>query len=329
MANTKIQWCDSVWNPTTGCSKVSEGCRNCYAERLWPRLKAMGNAAYRDRNFNDVACHPERLEQPLEWKKPRRIFVNSMSDLFHEDVPFEFVDRVMNAAYTAKQHVYLVLTKRPERMKLYFESCRERGLPVVFWMQHGLNLWLGVSVENQATADERIPLLLQTPAVVRFISAEPLLGPINLTRLCDDKAYTIDSINGIMRSNDPISLNPESPLQMNKLDWVITGGESGPKARPAHPDWVRSLRDQCQAANIPFFFKQWGEFAQCDYEGKDYGARYIDSQCIDGELWDLDKCDEKGNLYSTGDNLICPKCKGLGYIRVGKKKAGRILDGRT
>lgn len=185
------------------------------------------------------------------------------------------------------------------------------------------NLWLGVSVENQVTDDKRIPLLLQTPAEVRFVSCEPLLGPVDLqSDILGDTLCRCDGCMDYAKENT-------NRWQAQRIDWVIAGGETGLGARPMHPYWVRSLRDQCQAANVPFFFKSWGEFVRCDYEGKDYGAPYIDSQCIDGELWDLDKCDENVNLYSTGDNLTCPKCKGMEYVRIGKKKSGRILDGRV
>lgn len=283
MSKTSIEWATMVWNPTTGCSKVSEGCRNCYAERLWPRVRAMGNPAYWDRNFNDVACHYDRLDQPLKWKKPQRIFVNSMSDLFHEDVPFEFIKAVWAVMITNRQHTYMILTKRPKRMLEFFEWNEKQDWRVeTTWG----NIWLGVSVENQATADERIPFLLKTPVKVKFISAEPLLGPISLAGFdgevyrgwLDSVAWTVD------------------------ISWVIVGGESGPKARPMHPDWVRSLRDQCQAANVFFFFKQWGEWGwfQGGHPNVKLPSTFVDSESF--KAW---------------------------MVRVGKQKAGRELDGRT
>lgn len=254
-----IVWTNATWNPVTGCSKVSQGCKNCYAERDWGRLTHL--PAYAGRQFTDVACHAERLDQPLRWAKPRMIFVNSMSDLFHPDVPEEFIDRMFAVMALAKQHAFQVLTKRPERMSKYLTTNNRQS----FWAhaanEIGLksnvpdhrfpgqkrssvctdetpnplpNVWLGISVEDQAAADERIPLLLQTPAAVRWISAEPLLGPVDLR-----KAFMPDG---------------ERPV----LDWVVVGGESGPNARPMHPDWARALREQCQRAGVPFFFKQTG-----------------------------------------------------------------------
>ncbi|MCO1599844.1 DUF5131 family protein [Desulfosporosinus nitroreducens] len=290
MAESKIEWTDAVWNPVTGCSKVSAGCAHCYAERLWPRLRAMGNPAYKDRSFNDVACHPERLEQPLGWRKPRRIFVNSMSDLFHQDVPLSFLSEVFDVMRLAKQHTFMILTKRPEGLKwlrLNGPIYDDKPLP---------NVWLGVSVENQAAADERIPLLLQTPAAVRFISAEPLLGPVDLQS--DILGDTLCRCGGCM---DFAKDNPND-WGAQRIDWVIVGGESGPGARPVHPDWVRNLRDQCHGSKVPFFFKQWGEWGW--YQGGHHSMKYP------GTFVD----DERFKAW---------------MVRVGKKKAGRELDGQT
>lgn len=235
---TKIEWTDEVWNPVTGCTKVSQGCKNCYAERIAERF-------WGDRKFTDVQCHEDRLEIPLHWKKPRKIFVNSMSDLFHPAVPFDFVDEVFAAIWKADQHTYQILTKRPERMHDYFK----RGN----WMlDYPLsNVWLGVSCEDQKAADERIPWLLKTPAAVRFVSYEPALGPVDFETYIEQGEY-------------------EEP----PLDWIIAGGESGPGARPAHPDWFRSVRDQCVEAGVPFFFKQWG--------GVDKNAA---GRLLDGREW--------------------------------------------
>lgn len=231
-ANSSIEWTDATWNSVTGCSKVSQGCKHCYAERIF-------NRPYPGRDFTDVRTHPDRLEWPLKWRgskqaksegRPSRIFVNSMSDLFHEKVPDEFIDKVFAVMAMAKQHTFQVLTKRPERMRAFLRNPywgRSAALP---------NVWLGVSVEDQPTADKRIPILLQTPAAIRFVSYEPAIGPV------DFEQYT-----GYRRMRD-----------FKELDWVIAGGESGPHARPSHPDWFRSVRDQCQAAGIPFLFKQWG-----------------------------------------------------------------------
>jgi protein gp37 len=269
-----IEWTESTWNPVTGCTKVSQGCKHCYAKhQAWPRLKASPQTVYFGREFEDVQCHPQRLDQPLRWTKPRRIFVNSMSDLFHEAVPESFIDSVWAVMALAPHHTYQILTKRPERMRNYlthperyqrvlraadpFRQMRPKlgGIGIsdpaspAWWRQ----VWLGVSVEDQATADERIPLLLDTPAAVRWISAEPLLGPIRLRR-----PDFSDGPPGGPLGHGPGWIGPDdgSAARGPTLDWVVVGGESGPGARPCHPDWARSLRDQCQAAAVPFFFKQ-------------------------------------------------------------------------
>ena len=259
--HTHIEWTDATWNPITGCSVVSAGCKHCYAMRLaGTRLRHHPSRAGLTRPTivgpvwtGDVRFNEDWLDQPLRWKKPRRIFVCAHGDLFHEAVPDAWIDRVFAVMALAPQHTFQVLTKRPERMKAWVRN--ERSLDVV--LQHwknrkaGQHTWplpnvhLGVSAENQATADERIPLLLQTPAAVRFISAEPLLGPLNLRLFLP---FATRGRGGPAR-------------EKGGLDWVIAGGESGPGARPSHPDWFRSLRDQCQAADVPFFFKQWGEWA--------------------------------------------------------------------
>ncbi len=255
---TGISWTSATWNPVTGCAKVTQGCKHCYAERDWARLAHL--PAYEGRAFTDVTCHPERLDQPLRWSKPRMIFVNSMSDLFHEDVPDEFIDQVFAVMALAQDHTFQVLTKRPERMLAYLTERAAGGRHV--WragqqikMPGGRekpapgwplpNVWLGVSVENQAAADERIPLLLQTPAAVRWVSCEPLLGSVDLREV-------------VMPDGDTLGTYLHNDGEQAGLDWVVVGGESGPKARPMHPDWARRLRDQCEDARVPFFFKQTG-----------------------------------------------------------------------
>ena len=271
MGDTTIQWTDKTWNPVTGCTKVSAGCANCYAERLFPR------AYGKDRKFTDVQFHPERLDQPLRWRKPRRVFVNSMSDLFHENVADYSVDLVFAAMAAASWHTFQVLTKRAERMRDYCTSAATVGRIVeilayleanvkgvggfkAFHKNDGLtgvsfnNIWLGVSVEDQKTADERIPLLLATPAAVRWVSAEPLLGPINF-----------DSTHG----SDPCSSNFLSGIEGERiydgekcaLDWVVVGGESGPrKVRGFNLEWARSVIGQCKEAGVPVFVKQLGRY---------------------------------------------------------------------
>lgn len=290
VANSKIEWTESTWSPVTGCTKVSQGCKNCYAERMWKRLSAP-NMPYEGRAFTDVQCHHNRLDKPLRWKKPRRVFVNSMSDLFHEDVPDSFIDQVFAVMALARQHTFQVLTKRPARMHEYMtantgnfetghamgriahlvESMRDDddvigpmpwGRPGERWwpLPH---VWLGVSIEDQATADERIPLLLQTPAAVRWISAEPLLGPVdfNLDALwcedcsyCEDEGFTEPDTGAFVCSRCDSSGKSDDVL----IDWVVVGGESGPKARPMALGWAKDIVRQCQTASVPVFVKQMG-----------------------------------------------------------------------
>jgi protein gp37 len=208
-----IEWTESTWNPVTGCTKVSPGCKHCYAERMAERLQAMGQANYR--NGFALTLQPQMLELPLQWKKPQTIFVNSMSDLFHDEVPLAYIQRVFEVMARASWHRFQVLTKRAERL------AEVSG--VVDWPD---NVWMGVSVENADYVD-RIECLRRTGARVKFLSLEPLLGPL-------------------------------ARLDLSGIDWVIVGGESGPGARPMDPAWVTDIRDQCRCAGVAFFFKQWG-----------------------------------------------------------------------
>lgn len=345
--SSKISWTDATWNPLAGCSPVSEGCRNCYAAREAIRLAGNPNRKVADAYGGTVEMRGagssrravftgrvnllhDRLDQPLRWKRARRIFVNSMSDLFHECVPYEFIDAVFAVMALAPQHVFQVLTKRTQRMAEYlgdgsgpdtvrwsgpvgtYERIRgaggdfqDRPLRVAWPLP---NVWLGTSVENQASADERIPHLLRTPAAVRWVSCEPLLGAVDLRNLPFGEPGTSGYRPRIL---DALTAGSGSDTPWH-LDWVVVGGESGPKARPMHPDWVRSLRDQCQAAAVPFHFKQWGEWApfvcngplpeHCSYVGRDGTMRTGDAE-----------------------DLLSDQCMG----RVGKKAAGRELDGRV
>lgn len=216
---TAIEWTNATWNPVTGCTKISAGCDNCYAERFSERFRGVVDHPF-EMGF-DLTLRPARLEQPLRWRQPRMIFVNSMSDLFHKLVPFDFVDRVFDTMEAADWHTFQVLTKRSSRMRDYIiRRYGNKGSP-----EH---IWLGVSVED-GTKLSRIRHLAQAPIPVRFLSVEPLIGPIG-----------------------------EIPL--TGMGWVIVGGESGPRARPMEEQWVRDIRDQCTAARVPFFFKQWGGF---------------------------------------------------------------------
>lgn len=275
---TKIEWTDETWSPITGCTPISEGCQNCYAKRMATRLK--GRYGYDKDNPFKVTLHPDRLDQPLKWKKPRMIFVCSMGDLFHEDVPDEWILRVFNTIRKCSPgvgdypvHTFLILTKRPERMRnviMRMRFNRDKN-PMMYLDKEGdltgypmgqriKNVWLGVTAENQQRADARIPILLQTPAAVRFVSVEPMLGPVDLNRwlrpscsLCKG-SMSIDASPYSGGKPCPRCIDDQG-CDPDRLHWVICGGESGPDARPMHPDWVRSLRDQCKEAEVPFFLK--------------------------------------------------------------------------
>lgn len=392
MGDSSIEWTDKTWQVTAGCTKVSPGCKHCYAETMAGRLAAMavadeekgrnpgrkapyklvvhnkpgrGRGGYGPKSGwnNKVVTLPHNLTIPLGWKNPSMIFVNSESDLFHEDVPFEFIDKVCAVMALCPQHKFQMLTKRVERMAQYFDRFTgqefdgtvgnpptprfsaeymasrhyriDQQIAELAWeafpversrtAAHRLldakldwklplpNVWLGTSVENQEQADERIPHLLQCPAAVRFLSCEPLLGPVNLTQIggtaclasagacCGDRPW-LDSLRGIQGCRRAGAYGFPLRNQMPRgIDWVIVGGESGPGARPMHPDWARSIRDQCQAAGVAFFFKQWGEHAP-------FAALPADTK-IRGHTWD------NGGSFTS-------------VARVGKKAAGRLLDGR-
>ncbi len=216
-----IEWTDATWNPVTGCSKVSPGCAHCYAERLTARFSRTALPWTPSNAPANVALHPERLRIPLSWRQPRMVFVNSMSDLFHELVPDEFIDRVFQTMREAERHTFQILTKRPELMRQWFDG------PGSYWGREPLpNVWLGTSIENDRWVS-RADALRRTPAAIRFISAEPLLGPL-------------------------------PSLSLDNIDWLIVGGESGPVHRTMEPDWVRELRRRSAEAHVAFFFKQWG-----------------------------------------------------------------------
>jgi len=229
-SNSSIEWTESTWNPVTGCTKISPGCKHCYAERMAKRLKAMGQPNYA--NGFALTLQPHMLELPLKWKKPQTIFVNSMSDLFHKNVPLDYIQRVFDVMSRAHWHRFQVLTKRGDRLEQVADS--------LIWAP---NIWMGVSVESEKYLS-RIDNLRSTDAAIKFLSLEPLLGPL------DD-------------------------LNLIGIDWVIVGGESGFGARPMLIDWVKRIRTQCEAANVPFFFKQWG-----GVQKKKAG------RLLDGQTWD-------------------------------------------
>lgn len=332
--NSAIEWTNRTWNFLKGCTWESSGCDNCYAAPMTYRLEAMAwadieagrdpgkkahyiglarkNNAGRIHFTGKVFIDREASSEPLYWKKPQRVFVNSMSDLFHPDVPFEIIDQAFAMMWACSHHTFQILTKRPARMLEWYRQSRVMGMPFP-------NVWLGVSVENQAAADERIPLLLQVPAAVRFLSCEPLLGPLNLS-------------DWIWGNRCPSSQCGDSTwdhycqLGEQRLHWIIVGGESGHNARPMHPDWARSLRDQCHAAGVAYFFKQWGEwlpFGQvqsneqreaCSKATMRGDQTYFGARVVAGP---------QGPMTGT-----TPGIRPVGIHRVGKHAAGRLLDGR-
>ena len=265
MADSNIEWTDKVWNPVRGCSIVSPGCHSCYAMKTAHRFNGPGQpyegltklANGKPVWTGEVRCIPEKLSEPLSWKKPQRVFVNSMSDLFHENVPGEFIQKVwltMQRAHRERGHVFQVLTKRPQRMLEFLTEPPPNGIQ---WYAATGNvpclepgIWLGVSVEDQARADERIPHVLRTPAAVRFLSVEPMLGPVDL---------------GLM----DMFVDLDDGTQTPGIGWVIVGGESGPNARPCAVSWIRSIVEQCKASGVPCFVKQMGSKP---YEDADDGT---------------------------------------------------------
>ena len=302
MSATKIEWADAVHNPVSGCTPVSAGCANCYARRMAQRLR--GRAGYPADDPFKVTLHPDKLDEPLHWRKPRRVFVCSMSDLFHDDVPALFIGNVLARCALATQHTFMVLTKRPERMKLIVEHMRydeegfqddiageldDAGLSVN-WDGDLSNVWLGVSISNQPDADRWLPFLLQTPAAVRFVSYEPALEMVDFDHIKfpQDRTIPMSSLYGGRSTDTPWHLN-----------WIVLGGENGPGARPMHPEIPRSVRDQCAAADVPFFFKGWGKHKPV--------ARAPGSEIMD---------------------IMHPDPDRQWFANVGKKAAGCLLDGR-
>lgn len=290
---SKIEWTEKTWNPTIGCTEVSPGCTHCYAARMAFRLShipamAEDYAGLTKKLPNGrivwtgvVKTLPDRLQEILQVKKPTVWFVDSMSDLFHKDVPFEFIYKVFQMMFHASWHTFQVLTKRAERLTILDDVYLhlKRNFPDANFPLK--NVWVGVSVENQKAADERIPYLVKAPAAIRFLSCEPLLGPIEFSN--------------VTKRSDAVSQLGKKAL--NGIHWVIAGGESGNGARPMHPSWVRSLRNQCDHADVPFFFKQWGEYVSVS------------------------------EVAGPGNHYVFPD--GATVRKTGKKLAGRTLDGVT
>ena len=331
---THIEWADATWNPITGCSVISPGCTNCYAMRMagtrlrdHPSRKGLtvdskaGSVWTGETRFND-----QWLDEPLRWRKPRRIFVGAHTDIFHESVPDAWLDQIFAVMRMTPQHTYQLLTKRPERMRDYIRDrfrlspeimdfYRQPGEPLAEGWQFLPNAWLGVSIEDQARADERISILLDTPAAIRWVSAEPLLGPVNLEAYLGAVCTHED---GYVEWDTNATVCRECE-ETNLLDWVVAGGESGPGARPMHPDWVRQIRDDCAAAGVPFLFKQWGEWAPILDRDRDDPEWQRCSQVV--------REHPKGRwLNLAGGHGFHGECVHY-FDHVGKRATGRTLDG--
>jgi protein gp37 len=403
--HSKIEWTDATWSPVTGCTKVSPGCEHCYIERTPPFRK---EHRWFDRpgigGTTGVRLHEDRLAQPLRWTRPRRVFVCSLADLFHDDVPDGYIARVWDVMGRCPQHTFQILTKRPARLRSWLTRWadttgdaghdRPTGMPPLprgpeavratytsgrarlfadmldsmgdppegcayplydwmegqrFWPAVLPNVWVGVTVESQQWADIRVPELIAAPAAVRWVSAEPLLGPIDLTRLpfprwsMDRKqccGMVIDALGG--RYGVPGLW--QAPAA-SALSWVVCGGESGPKARPMHPDWARSLRDQCVEAGVPYLFKQWGEWSPAPWK-LDRGPGETDDQykarsdaigathAFTGGFYREAGRDVEGFEAMSHRPWSCERDSAVppgavGMRKVGKTRAGRALDGRT
>ncbi|MBO6759320.1 MAG: phage Gp37/Gp68 family protein [Roseibium sp.] len=406
---TTIEWTESAWNPVRGCARVSEGCRNCYAEEMAARFSGPGQWGH---GLAGWVTRPDGTKEPrwtgllrrapddtvfapLKWKRPRLIFVNSTSDLFHESVPDAVIDEVFAVMALTPQHVYQVLTKRPERMRDYLcddsigniadKACQVwaenrapdggKGFLYQHWRGNGEadieltewplpNVWLGVSVEDQPAADTRIPSLLATPAAVRFVSAEPLLGPVDLQPWldwpesrclpvprddvsfgcegCDDECADCPTKSAVYTCDVGPKVTDGSPEYVHDirhtLDWVICGGESGKAARPMHPQWARDLRDQCKAARVAFFFKQWGAWKPV--ADSEVPETFRSPECAQFRV--VSSCGYVGDLSIGSAFMHKPArypgcfpngpdgdaiCETVFMRNVGKHKAGRHLDG--
>lgn len=303
---TKIEWTNRTWNPVTGCTPCSRGCENCYAMRMINRLQHNPLTAEKYKEGNKVVMHISELFRPKRWRKPSMVFVCSMGDLFHEKVTDIFILEILGVIRKNPKHIFQILTKRPHRA---VEFLRRNNIKLL-----SPNVWFGVSVEDQEQADIRIPYLLKIPAHIRFISAEPLLSEINIK----------DQLGAVLKY-----VRPTTP----KINWVIAGGETGPNARPMHPDWVRSIRDQCHATNTPFFFKSWGEFKP-NFQPFSSLQHWVNKAqtWLAGNKWrrDFDKCiDLSGKHLFRGADFQDAAYPVYPMWKTGKKKSGNHIDGQT
>lgn len=310
---TKIEWTNRTWNPVVGCSKISEGCKNCYAEKMAGRLSNMKHSHHKYSQVVRWGQHPKTdmyyglqewsgeiyfdnnsIDAPLKWKKPSMIFVCSMGDLFHESVTFCKILSVFIIMEKCPQHTFQILTKRPERMVEFYKMYKDTSL---FNNGYIENIWFGVTAENQEQANKRIAQLDQIPAIEKFVSIEPMLSAISISEALQNAASYKYAFSMVMEGGNIKKC----------ISWVICGGETGHNARPMHPDWVRSLRDECAASNVPFFFKGWGE--------------WIDNQHSNSCEISLSKfLDAKKYTFGTGISSTDVR-------KVGKKASGRLLDG--
>ena len=357
--NTKIEWADATVNAINGCSVISPGCKHCYAMKQAHRFDARRGLTHKTSGgmvwTGEVRLNEKALLDPLKWKRPRRIFWNAHGDTFHENVPDDWIDRVLAVCALTPQHTHMILTKRSARMRQYMtspvtperiarvilENYQAWGVPALPRVIDALanrkseeqpsiaampirSVWLGVSVEDQTRADERIPDLLATPAAIRFISAEPLLGPVDLTRVRPATSTWLNALEGSEHIGPAV-------VKAEKIDWVIAGGESGPGARPMHPDWARSLRDQCAAAGVLFHFKQWGDWGFTTAVGNSTGGvdfvppPSMGINMMRWRKWEGEHARSLRNGESVGEWFT----PAVYSVPVGKKAAGRLLDGVT
>jgi len=342
--NTHIEWTDATWNVVTGCAVVSPGCTNCYAMKLagtrlrdHPSRKGLTRDSKAGPVWNgQVRFNADWLTQPLRWTKPRKIFVCAHGDLFHEGVTDDQLDQVFAVMALAPQHVFQVLTKRPERMREYLTASNRQlhiaqagtphdGAGELWWGRFLKpwplpNVWLAVSVEDQTRAEQRIPALLETPAAVRWISAEPLIGPVNLKNIetTPPRVAYLNALSGRRMTCEAGGPYMEVPA-LPGLDWVVVGGESGQGSRPMHPDWARNLRDQCADAGVAFLFKQWGDWTPGE------NAQNTLGRTVETADWFNDAWDYQTLTLASAEGMHIDDEPTL--YRAGKRAAGRHLDG--